>query len=283
MRLEVEAGHLAHRADVGAAEDVADLAERREGHLGVVRIDAEKRAHRGGARAGSKSRTTVALEVADDAEHDGRDVVLGGADRVDGVGQIERQRPAAPSGRPVRPSMLESAVAAVPEPIFAISRSPSSCMSVSSISRSSCRVCKFGRCCAGRAAGAAGLGQRVAVHDQADRPVREHRPARQAGLRSGLGRERSCHQLALADERSTTSARRRSAPRAMTTKRRLGRRLVPERLGQVDQREHAVRQHQHAPPGDRAHGLLGEVDACARPARAGSRTAPRRSRRAGPA
>jgi hypothetical protein len=35
-----------------------------------------------------------------------------------------------------RPSMLERAVAAVPEPMFAISRSPSSCMSFSSISRS---------------------------------------------------------------------------------------------------------------------------------------------------
>ena len=54
----------------------------------------------------------------------------GGPDRVDRVGERQRERGRAREMSTGRPSMLDSAVAAVPEPMLASSRSASSCSSV---------------------------------------------------------------------------------------------------------------------------------------------------------
>ena len=140
----------------------------------------------------------------------------------------------------VRPSMLESAVAAVPEPILEISRSPSSCMSVSSISRSSCRVCKFGSRSrpAGRrrrlSASASQSTIRLIVPSESTAP-----PDRQLCDPASAGK-RSRHQLALADELLDHQRQPPLGAAGDDDEGCVGRRLVPERLGQVDQRQDAV-------------------------------------------
>src|SRR5689334_13205897 len=95
-----------------------------------------------------------------------------------------------------RPSMLESAVDAVPDPMLASSRRASSWTSEYWVLKGSSRSGGGGKGGDGDGRGRDG----VAVDDQGDAAVREHGRARQRGAVAELGRERTRDQLALADE-----------------------------------------------------------------------------------
>src|SRR3954454_1496903 len=71
----------------------------------------------------------------------------------------------------LRPSMLDKAVEAVPEPMLANSRRASSCMS----------VYRVNGIVLSRSGGDGDVDDRVAVDDQGDLPVRHHRAAGQRG------------------------------------------------------------------------------------------------------
>ena len=116
------------RVQVRRADDVADLAQRGRRQLGV-RLEAEQPADRRGV-LGRQQHQHGRRHVALDAERDAGDLRLGRAElprprRPSGP----RARPA-PPGRPARPSISDSAVEAVPAPMFASSRSASSWMSL---------------------------------------------------------------------------------------------------------------------------------------------------------
>ena len=107
----------------------------------------------------------------------------------------------------LRPSMLDSAVEAVPEPMLASSRSASSCMSVYWVN---------GTVLSG-SGGDGDVDDGVAVDDQGDLPVREHGGARQGGAVGDLGGQRTGDELVLADRaRETVNAKRSSPPRTTT-------------------------------------------------------------------
>src|SRR3954467_4640535 len=92
----------------------------------------------------------------------------------------------------LRPSMLESAVEAVPEPMLASSRSASSCMSVYWVNG----------IVLSRSGGNGDVDDRIAVDDQGDLPVRHHRAAGQCGAIGDLGGQRAGDELVLADQAS---------------------------------------------------------------------------------
>src|SRR6478672_6006605 len=157
------------------------------------------------------------------------------------------------------PSMLASAVAALPEPMFDISRRASSWRSVRFIGVVTLlgRSGQFGWE-AGRAA--TGVGKGIAVDDEGDLAVREDGAARQGARVADLGRQRAGDQLALADEplEDEGEAAVRSARDDDIA--RVRRRWVAERLGKVDEGEHAVVQHERPPSDHRPHRLLRKVD-----------------------
>ena len=90
----------------------------------------------------------------------------------------------------LRPSMPESAVEAVPEPMLASSRSASSCMSEYRVIGS----------VLSRSGGDGDVDDRIAVDDQGDLPVRQHRAAGQGGAVGDLGGQRAGDELVLADQ-----------------------------------------------------------------------------------
>src|SRR3954452_8819183 len=89
----------------------------------------------------------------------------------------------------LRPSMVDRAVEAVPEPMLASSRSASSCMSVYWVNG----------VVLSRSGGDGDVDDRVTVDDQGDLPVRHHRAAGQRGAFGDLGGQRAGDQLVLAD------------------------------------------------------------------------------------
>src|SRR5919199_188405 len=99
-----------------------------------------------------------------------------------------------------RPSSWDSAVPAVPEPIFASSRSASSCMVVNVVMvfRGPFEVLGSGGDTR-RAIGAGGV-DGVAVDDEGDAAVGEDGTARHRGTVGDVRRQRAGDQLALADE-----------------------------------------------------------------------------------
>src|SRR3954451_1801188 len=99
-----------------------------------------------------------------------------------------------------RPSIWDSAVPAVPEPMLASSRRASSCMVVNVLMglRGPFEVLGSGGD-TGRATGA-GEVDRVAVDDEGDAAVGEDGPARHRGTVGDVGRQPAGDQLPLADE-----------------------------------------------------------------------------------
>src|ERR671932_921176 len=99
-----------------------------------------------------------------------------------------------------RPSIWDSAVPAVPEPMLASSRRASSCMVVNVLMglRGPFEVLGSGGD-TGRAIGAGGV-DGVAVDDEGDATVGQHGAARYRGAAGDVGRQRARDQLALADE-----------------------------------------------------------------------------------
>ena len=116
------------RVEVGRADDVADLAQRR---LGVLRVrrQAEQPAERLGVRRGQQHQHDR-RQVAEHAERDAGDLRLRRADRLDGLVHREQRGRPAPRRSTERPSMPERAVEALPAPMFASSRSASSWVSL---------------------------------------------------------------------------------------------------------------------------------------------------------
>src|SRR3954447_24342169 len=90
----------------------------------------------------------------------------------------------------LRPSMLDRAGLAVPEPMLASSRSASSCISVYWVN---------GVVLSG-SGGDGDVDDRVAVDDQGDLPVREDGRAGEGGTVGHLGGQGTGDQLVLADE-----------------------------------------------------------------------------------
>src|SRR5918995_3422555 len=97
-----------------------------------------------------------------------------------------------------RPSIDDSAVLAVPEPMLANSRRASSWRSLKVLT-GFLSVSGRGEGGSGRA-GRRALAERVAVHDQGDGAVRQHRAAGERGALGDLGRQRAGHELVLADQ-----------------------------------------------------------------------------------
>ena len=115
------------RADVGGAEDVADLGERREADLGVrARRRAGRRASAASA-GGKRSRTSASM-----SPEIGRTTAVTGASGGPAASTASASGSASAAGTETsidRPSIVERAVAAVPEPMLASSRRASSCWS----------------------------------------------------------------------------------------------------------------------------------------------------------
>ena len=129
--LELQAGHRRERADVGGAEDVADLAER--GRPNSVPGSTPSSAHsvaassarRAAARRRSRSPTigSTTPVTSRSASPAASTASASGSARARGHGEVDGAA-----------EQRDSAVPAVPEPMFASSRSASSCRSVYSCS-----------------------------------------------------------------------------------------------------------------------------------------------------
>ena len=171
--LELEAGHRRERVDVGGAEDVADLAE---GGVGRPRCRARRRAASTASPASSaaNSSSTIAVEVAEDRQRRRRSTSDSGSPAASTASASGSASAAGTEMSTGRPSMLDSAVPAVPEPMLASSRSASSCMSVYWTVRS----WRQGSLATGRRRRDRRR-QRVAVDDQRDVAVGQHGAAGQ--------------------------------------------------------------------------------------------------------
>src|SRR4051812_11656728 len=157
-----------------------------------------------------------------------------------------------------RPSICDSAVPAVPEPMLASSRRASSCMVVNVLMglRGPFEVLGSGGD-TGRAIGG-GRVDGVAVDDQGDAAVRQDGAAGDRGTTGDVRRQRAGDQLALADE--VRDRQREAAVLAADDHGVPGVRggRGAQRLRAVEDGQDAVAQDEHAPPGDRAQGLVGE-------------------------
>src|SRR3954468_3153886 len=157
-----------------------------------------------------------------------------------------------------RPSICDSAVPAVPEPMLASSRRASSCMVVNVLMglRGPFEVLGSGGD-TGRAIGG-GRVDGVAVDDQGDAAVRQDGAAGDRGTTGDVRRRRAGDQLALADE--VRDRQREAAVLAADDHGvpgvRGGRGGQRPRRGQDGQ--DAVAQDQHAPRGDQAEGRVAE-------------------------
>src|SRR5438093_10393486 len=147
-----------------------------------------------------------------------------------------------------RPSSPERAVAALPEPMLASSRSASSWRSEYLVTSGS----PLGSGHDWRPV-AACLGQGVAVDDQGDVAVREDCPSGEGGLAGELGGKRSGHELALPDQ--ADDGEREAAVGAADDDGMVCAvdARVAERLGEIEEGQHAVALDEHAPAGHRAH------------------------------
>ena len=266
----LEPGHRAERVDVGGAEDVADLAERGAAALGAG-LDAEQRAERVGV-LGREQQQHDAVEVADDGDHDGGDLGSGVAGGLDGLGERQRAGASGTEMSTGRPSMLDSAVPAVPEPMLASSRSASSCRSV---------VLRWVISEAG-ASLRRRRGEGVAVDDQGDVAVGQHGAAgeRPRGRATSAGSGRVTSSRWPTRRVDARAPARCSRPRTMTAWSASGAAAVAE----ARRRRRAAagrRRAGRASACRRRSGRCGRRGAgCARRGRAGSRTAGRRPRRA---
>src|SRR3954462_4087610 len=157
-----------------------------------------------------------------------------------------------------RPSICDSAVPAVPEPMLASSRRASSCMVVNVLMglRGPFEVLGSGGD-TGRATGAGGV-DRVAVDDEGYAAVGEDGPARHRGTVGDVGRQPAGDQLPLADE---AGDRQREAAVLATDDDGVlgvGGRRGAQRGGPGEHRQAAVAQDEHARAGARAQRRVGE-------------------------
>src|SRR3954452_16262301 len=155
-----------------------------------------------------------------------------------------------------RPTSRESAVAALPEPMFASSRSASSSSSVKVV------FTLFLLGCCGETGRAAAIPDRdrVAVDDQGDVAVGEHCAAGDRAAVADLGRQRARDQLALADQ--AVDGERDAVLRGAhdDSVGAVAEAFAPERVRGVDERERAVAQDEHALAGDGADRVLVEPE-----------------------
>src|SRR6476620_7847058 len=157
-----------------------------------------------------------------------------------------------------RPSSWDSAVPAVPEPMLASSRSASSWRLERAVRRVGVLSGAGSGGDTGRVTRAGGV-DRIAVDDQCDAAVGEHRAAGHGGGAGDAGRERAGDQLALADQpgdgegQATVLAADDHGVVGV-----LGGQAA-EGARAVEQRQDAVPKDEHPPPGDGADGLVGEA------------------------
>ena len=123
MRLELEPGHGAEASRCRRSRECCPTSHRAESPnslAGSLPSSLQSLPKRRGEQHEHERR-----EIAGHGQHHGREHVLRWAERIDGVGERKRQR----FGTEIateRPSICESAVAAVPEPMLASSLSASS-------------------------------------------------------------------------------------------------------------------------------------------------------------
>src|SRR4051812_17593034 len=167
-----------------------------------------------------------------------------------------------------RPSMPDSEVLALPEPMLASSRRASSWSSVKCLLIGSGFLSGSGRDGdsgdgGGRRGGGhlrAGGRESVAVDDQGDLAAGEHGAAGERRALGDLRRKRAGYQLALADQvvggehEAPVGAVHDHAVPALTVGR------PAEHRSGVDDRQHAVVEDEHPGAGDRADRVVGELD-----------------------
>ena len=262
---------LGERVDVGGADDVADLAERRTGATSSSGSTPSMR-QSASASAGGTSSSTVPACRRRSAEHDPGDSAAPGGPAASTASANGSARAFGTEMSTDRPSMRDSAVDAVPEPMLASSRRASSWSSVYVAQRVLSQAVTR----------AEDVVEGVAVDDQGDLAVGQHGGAGERGVLGDLRRQRPRDELALAERACVTvTAQRAGGGRGRSPRRPAsGGGRAAEPLGGVDDREHAVAHDQHAAAGDRADRVVGERGPCARCGRAGSRTGGRRPRRA---
>ena len=165
------------------------------------------------ASAGGKSSSTTRVDVAEDRQDDRRSRASSGRPAASTASASGSASAAGTETSIGRPSICESAVAAVPEPMLASSRSASSCWSEYVVfTGASLRGCRDGSDVSGRRGA-----DRVAVDDEGDLAVREHGAARGAAAAGELGGQRARRRARAGRRaRSTASAIRASAPRTIT-------------------------------------------------------------------
>ena len=222
----------------------------------------------------------------------------GSDDAGDGLRRADRtRRPRRPAaGRDAlgtfrstsRPSICDSEVAACPEAMFASSRRASSC--------------KFGKRGVTESAPVFGVDVAVSGGDEFMVVCAALNPAASASQSTisaiwpsastappetgwpsetiaGSGRVTSSR---WPTSSSTVRPMRLSWPRTITTNSCSPVAVAAERLGALEQRDHAVLEREHPPPGDLSGRCARRAAASARPGRSGSRTARRRRRPGGP-
>ena len=196
----------AERVDVGGAEDVADLAQRGQRHLGRPASTPSRPHSALGVAPAGRAAATIASMSPKTGSTTAVTSALGGADGVDGLGQRQRAAPTARRCRPGGRASPTARCAALPEPMLASSRSASSCRSVY---RAHSRRPWSGGSARGGRWRRPGVGERVAVDDQRDVAVGQHGAAGEGGARSptsgGSGRVTSSR---WPTSRSTASASR---------------------------------------------------------------------------
>ena len=136
------------------------------------------------------------------------------------------------------------------------------------------------RSCDGSSGSGVVLGDRVAVDDQGDLPVREHGGTGEGGTVGDLGRQRAGHQLALAVGGADREGHALAVAAHDDRERGVLARRPAELLGGVDDRQRAVGEDEHLAAGDRADRVVVRAGRCARCDPAGSRTGGRRRARA---
>ena len=246
-RLERHAGHRRERADVGGADDVADLSQRRLADLGAG-LDAEHPAHlrrrRRAGRAAGRSRPCRRRRRARRRSPRPR-----GRRRLDGVGQRQhagarhrdvdaaaehaRQRRAGRAGADVRQLAqgVELQIACTGSTEWSFQAQAETGTSTTA-SQSTIR--------------AIWPSESTAAPDRAA-------PSATSG---GSGRVTSSR---WPTSRTTASAKRSVAAADDDGVLGVGVARPAVALGGVDDRQHAVGEDQHPPAGDRAHGLVGEA------------------------
>ena len=282
-RLHVHAASWRPCADVRAAEDVADLAERRERHLGVAR--STPRSGTACRRcSGSNESSDRRVEVAEHAEHDG-------ADRRPRRSRRRRRRPPgrarARSGRGGRPDWPEHAR----KRRRGVARADVRHLT----QRVELHVGQFMVRHAPRPRWAvrSWTGWRRRRHRRARRSPRSGRSRRRRARRrrtgqrrvADLGGQRARDQLALADEplddQGQPRGRRPADDDDVAGVRRRARSRAPRRGRSAAARRRVSTSI--APPGHRPHGLLGEVHGALDPLERDRERRLARPRRAAPA